>query len=138
MARRLWRLIPAYAGRTRAWKSGPCVVRAHPRLRGADDAPAVERRAHAGSSPLTRGGLAVLMGPVGLIGLIPAYAGRTLVLLMGGSSARAHPRLRGADSTLGFTRWNAMGSSPLTRGGRPNHQRGDRIPRLIPAYAGRT
>ena len=50
---------------------------AHPRLRGADRSASAWSRAVAGSSPLTRGGLADSFRPLIPVGLIPAYAGRT-------------------------------------------------------------
>ncbi len=111
-----------------------------------------------GSSPLTRGGLVYLVEVVGADGLIPAYAGRTILCSRPSRSYRAHPglrgadlvplvlrmmrgahpRLRGADYTTLDEVAHDVGSSPLTRGG-------PRLPRLrivarglIPAYAGRT
>ena len=53
-----------------AWK-------AHPRLRGADTQTAGQERGNTGSSPLTRGGLAISGAAPDDVGLIPAYAGRT-------------------------------------------------------------
>ncbi len=111
-------LIPAYAGRTQTVVSSLPTFEAHPRLRGADlNCPPLAPCRH-GSSPLTRGGLC----PLGLVsvymGLIPAYAGRTVVLSLVFDSGRAHPRLRGADHRM--------------------PKRFINIFRLIPAYAGRT
>ena len=71
------RLIPAYAGRTaHSHQCGPG-IRAHPRLRGADSQKNLTVPPQQGSSPLTRGGRDVRTSVQGVVGLIPAYAGRT-------------------------------------------------------------
>ena len=91
-----------------------------------------------GSSPLTRGGRWSVLAGIYPLGLIPAYAGRTMP---GGgliSRVRAHPRLRGADAAFIAQPPRLFGSSPLTRGGPPCGLIARRPPGLIPAYAGRT
>ena len=71
-------LIPAHAGKTIA--VGPALgrLRAHPRSRGENDPGAVEWYTRAGSSPLTRGKRRIIGVPLGVVGLIPAHAGKTL------------------------------------------------------------
>ena len=91
-----------------------------------------------GSSPLTRGGLVYLVEVVGADGLIPAYAGRTILCSRPSRSYRAHPRLRGADYTTLDEVAHDVGSSPLTRGGLNREAIAEHMDRLIPAYAGRT
>ena len=91
-----------------------------------------------GSSPLTRGGRHCCPSRIVVIGLIPAYAGRTYSARVHGRSTRAHPRLRGADGAMVASCSRAMGSSPLTRGGLPREQSDFVKAGLIPAYAGRT
>ena len=91
-----------------------------------------------GSSPLTRGKPTTVRISCKKVGLIPAHAGKT-ALVIGVLKARgAHPRSRGEN--LGEQTYNAIkaGSSPLTRGKRD--QRGPRVRllRLIPAHAGKT
>mgnify|MGYP000883117045 CR=1 FL=1 len=75
---------------------------------------------------------------VGLPGLIPAHAGKTLTshyLLL---PARAHPRSRG-ENVAGELRLRvAKGSSPLTRGKPRGTGLGHLRPGLIPAHAGKT
>ncbi|EEI78902.1 Domain of uncharacterised function (DUF2825) [Corynebacterium striatum] len=132
------RLIPAYTGRTSFLLSHASVLRAHPRLRGADRIQVSPRMGIGGSSPLTRGGLGSMYQRARRGGLIPAYAGRTsrsfsfcsrggLIPAYAGRTCRscwqtghppAHPRLRGADDDI--VSWGQVvgGSSPLTRGGR--------------------
>ena len=50
----------------------------------------------------------------------------------------AHPRSRGENTYAGEDRNLALGSSPLTRGKRRQHQGDQRADRLIPAHAGKT
>ncbi len=92
-----FRLIPAYAGRTLIRFSFLTRSTAHPRLRGADSSSSSSARVAGGSSPLTRGGLFDSIAPAMQLGLIPAYAGRTIVRASPSARHRAHPRLRGAD-----------------------------------------
>ena len=91
-----------------------------------------------GSSPLTRGAHCdVCAGWCGG-GLIPAYAGSTMVASSLLITAPAHPRLRGEHRPPRARGEEETGSSPLTRGAR-SHDRDRSDPtRLIPAYAGST
>ncbi len=91
-------LIPAYAGRTSTLGVTLVETGAHPRLRGADVHLLLHFQLRDGSSPLTRGGLRVDLSHFGLLGLIPAYAGRTERILTHAETRGAHPRLRGADT----------------------------------------
>ena len=72
------RLIPAHAGKTRRARSPAGVSGAHPRSRGENPTVEAGKLITAGSSPLTRGKLAVEGEAVGVGGLIPAHAGKTL------------------------------------------------------------
>ena len=72
-------LIPAYAGSTRWRIPGGWLRRAHPRLRGEHSWAALSWWAARGSSPLTRGALRLRWGGSGFRGLIPAYAGSTVL-----------------------------------------------------------
>jgi len=91
-----------------------------------------------GSSPLARGGLRHLVGPLVPLGLIPARAGRTSTARPSSRRPTAHPRSRGADKTGLADSAERAGSSPLARGGPLQHGRPVRGIRLIPARAGRT
>ena len=57
----------------------------------------VRRNPPGGSSPLTRGGLTLVVVPSSSVRLIPAYAGRTHSPASFVLVNPAHPRLRGAD-----------------------------------------
>ncbi len=131
-------LIPAGAGRTRAYCPDPHPQGAHPRWRGADLKHCAERLQSRGSSPLARGGLDHPLGDLPEAGLIPAGAGRTFRATTAGGGRWAHPRWRGADGRSWHARSLVRGSSPLARGGLPGRTHHGRTPGLIPAGAGRT
>ena len=89
-------LIPAHAGKTGAYWPSETRPWAHPRSRGENIKAAVSVVVEWGSSPLTRGKLA-----------IPSATGSNKV---------AHPRSRGENGAANLDRRDGQGSSPLTRG----------------------
>ena len=92
------RLIPAGAGRTKAFKGFTNGCWAHPRWRGEDWCAEYSRLSALGSSPLARGGPQLSGGYRASAGLIPAGAGRTGTFTAGAISRKAHPRWRGEDT----------------------------------------
>ena len=112
-----------------------------------------------GSSPLTRGKPCLVRNRSPLGGLIPAHAGKTLLMpahmpSMKGSSpltrgkpsgqagpappTPAHPRSRGENTASFFGSADILGSSPLTRGKLVGARRESTPGGLIPAHAGKT
>ncbi len=132
------RLIPARAGRTGAEVLSRVSGWAHPRSRGADIQVGSTCLKDFGSSPLARGGHAVMSSVAHAIGLIPARAGRTFPSGANNPARGAHPRSRGADCLATRGTGRSGGSSPLARGGRPGAALPYFSARLIPARAGRT
>ena len=132
------RLIPAHAGKTYAAALARTWAAAHPRSRGENSLDLREVSLVPGSSPLTRGKLILPGDAEAELGLIPAHAGKTVVLRQLSGVSAAHPRSRGENASLAL-RGNAYwGSSPLTRG-KPRHHRQNAHQRgLIPAHAGKT
>ena len=112
------RLIPAYAGSTRAaslpWRG----MSAHPRLRGEHYPDDYRRPGGGGSSPLTRGALTLSWFVFTRLRLIPAYAGSTFNGIVAPQYEGAHPRLRGEHPHSSPATSAPRGSSPLTRGAR--------------------
>jgi len=106
------RLIPARAGRTCSRARVTAGPTAHPRSRGADKTARALIPLTIGSSPLARGGLAATDGDALVLRLIPARAGRTGSRRSRPTTARAHPRSRGADATAPPKVMSASGSSP--------------------------
>ena len=72
------------------------------------------------------------------LGLIPAYAGKTLGHFSELFLHAAHPRVCGENSVLAWSIWLRIGSSPHMRGKRFSGVLYDAFKGLIPAYAGKT
>ena len=70
-------IIPAYAGNTVVVWRGLSLRRDHPRICGEHKRHCIVRKRCAGSSPHMRGTLTIMLSVVGLVGIIPAYAGNT-------------------------------------------------------------
>ena len=70
-------LIPAHAGKTRAWRAPGRRERAHPRSRGENVVLRQLSGVQAGSSPLTRGKRLAPTPEAPALRLIPAHAGKT-------------------------------------------------------------
>ncbi len=114
----LYRLIPAWAGKTTRFSRFARSIRAHPRAGGEN------ARAH-------------LPGRCAQ-GLIPARAGKTKSSSRSSDLERAHPRAGGENKSCEGSGSQAFGSSPRGRGkpGGPTCQA--ETCRLIPARAGKT
>ena len=109
-------LIPAHAGKTPSGRTLNSATWAHPRSRGENDGTTRFNVDSTGSSPLTRGKLQGEFKRDGHGGLIPAHAGKTVLVLEAVGLHGAHPRSRGENVwSLRQTR-RCSGSSPLTRG----------------------
>ena len=70
--------------------------------------------------------------------LIPACAGKTIVLRRLALTARAHPRVCGENPHITHSRVLGTGSSPRVRGKLCAHSPVDTAAGLIPACAGKT
>ena len=136
--RRGARLIPAHAGKTRGIHEGRPHAWAHPRSRGENAEDELVAGLGDGSSPLTRGKREFVELHVEQGGLIPAHAGKTMLVSPSMPHTSAHPRSRGENGRLIFWCLSQVGSSPLTRG--KLHRRGglEGLAGLIPAHAGKT
>ena len=132
------RLIPAHAGKTRCLLRRLSRARAHPRSRGENDRDDINGATASGSSPLTRGKQALLVGQQDVAGLIPAHAGKTALVFYPRRCGPAHPRSRGENPKTRSDSFLDPGSSPLTRGKPDLHQVIAAKRRLIPAHAGKT
>ena len=132
------RLIPAHAGKTVPCPRSDAGRRAHPRSRGENLQRLVIISMQAGSSPLTRGKLALALGCAHDSGLIPAHAGKTRTRPEWRWQSGAHPRSRGENRARGQAIHRRGGSSPLTRGKRRPFRPRRLWRGLIPAHAGKT
>ena len=131
-------IIPAGAGRRR----GPCGGRGgpwdHPRGCGEKARPYLAVRPGQGSSPRVRGEAERGWGGVAGAGIIPAGAGRSLLVNFALRVGRDHPRGCGEKPSSRSRKFTPSGSSPRVRGeGWPRRPR--RPSRgIIPAGAGRS
>ena len=91
-----------------------------------------------GSSPLTRGKLHRDNPRRRRVRLIPAHAGKTMVVTPCVGAGGAHPRSRGENDQTPEKTPEIRGSSPLTRGKHVSGLGGHCSIRLIPAHAGKT
>ena len=136
--RRRGRLIPARAGKTPAGcgRCGP--GRAHPRMCGENEGHRRVHPAQRGSSPHVRGKLSGLGYDCQWSGLIPACAGKTMIVLIRTSPPGAHPRMCGENHRRHRAPAPRQGSSPHVRGKRDTSANMHYATRLIPACAGKT
>ena len=93
---------------------------------------------HLGSSPRMRGTPTDTAREPPGAGLIPTYAGNTLVRPRSAHPARAHPHVCGEHSGECETSPIFQGSSPRMRGTRQRYWPGSPRSGLIPTYAGNT
>ena len=131
-------LIPTYAGNTGCGFHSGCLHRAHPHVCGEHAIAWIFPRVNLGSSPRMRGTHplgSVLLSPPGLI---PTYAGNTLLLPRQTRLRRAHPHVCGEHSIHQRSTINRTGSSPRMRGTPPTAYPALLIFGLIPTYAGNT
>ena len=112
-------IIPAYAGSTTSFPSLRNPLPDHPRIRGEHSTWGWHDVDRLGSSPHTRGARFDAVDPRGVHGIIPAYAGSTTFVSRHSPATTDHPRIRGEHTPLRHTLLEQSGSSPHTRGARP-------------------
>ena len=95
----LLRLIPAWAGKTTPRRSLEALRKAHPRVGGENELMAFATSSFVGSSPRGRGKRDVCEGAQRIVGLIPAWAGKTRPRVGQDRQPRAHPRVGGENLT---------------------------------------
>ena len=109
-------LIPACAGKTVSFQGMNVPRPAHPRVCGENVPPAHVSRFIKGSSPRVRGKLVADDCAGGVVGLIPACAGKTKFAPVFAGVAGAHPRVCGENCECGVEDFRGAGSSPRVRG----------------------
>ena len=131
-------LIPAWAGKTGRACPPRRGCRAHPRVGGENKLSPCHMQKELGSSPRGRGKLFTKVPVPAIMGLIPAWAGKTDWRTFESMRRRAHPRVGGENLSRPRGWGKSPGSSPRGRG-KPHGARSG-IPRdgLIPAWAGKT
>ena len=134
----LQRIIPAYAGSTRHSFCHRYPAWDHPRIRGEHRRVPPTPARDVGSSPHTRGAPRPSAPSFGRGRIIPAYAGSTSETNLSFPGRSDHPRIRGEHVLAPTARSGGRGSSPHTRGARPQMFVDTIRGRIIPAYAGST
>ena len=112
------RIIPAYAGSTIRGVEALLPLEDHPRIRGEHALFLEGVPVDLGSSPHTRGAPGCRAAGDGEGGIIPAYAGSTLVVFDPPHLIKDHPRIRGEHCSHDTDGEAPTGSSPHTRGAR--------------------
>ena len=132
------RLIPAWAGKTLMSAVASSIVRAHPRVGGENNPGMAYTLASVGSSPRGRGKPRRVRPSTCTGGLIPAWAGKTSLIVSPSSVLTAHPRVGGENTNPDAPVTPETGSSPRGRG-KPERGRHNAAQEgLIPAWAGKT
>ena len=133
----MW-LIPAWAGKTLRPSSPTSANGAHPRVGGENSWLPSDTRTTLGSSPRGRGKRAQQGAELLILGLIPAWAGKTNRLGARSRRSWAHPRVGGENLVVLVACSSLQGSSPRGRGKPVRAAAAARGRRLIPAWAGKT
>ena len=131
-------LIPACTGKTLSRRTAQRASSAHPRMCGENQGLTWQQLPTAGSSPHVRGKPRDGTRVDHLGGLIPACTGKTSQRARRWSESRAHPRVCGENMACWPARVSVSGSSPRVRRKRHERHVHARVPRLIPACAGKT
>ena len=131
-------IIPAYAGNTFRGLTMNCVRRDHPRVCGEHVVSDVLFAVDSGSSPRMRGTRAAICGAEVLNGIIPAYAGNTMIVAVAHVHWWDHPRVCGEHTQTVPPTTSGAGSSPRMRGTPAVRVCAVSLPGIIPAYAGNT
>ena len=131
-------LIPAWAGKT--WNSQLELSKrsAHPRVGGENCCASLSKEPPTGSSPRGRGKRDELSHGLVILGLIPAWAGKTGVGSSVSAGLAAHPRVGGENRQATGARELPAGSSPRGRGKLLRRDYRRVLHGLIPAWAGKT
>ena len=123
---------------SRGLASGFSCLGDHPRVCGEHFVPTIMGSVSLGSSPRMRGTLRRMERDAHRRGIIPAYAGNTMLTRPGHTQLGDHPRVCGEHRLAGLVGHVPGGSSPRMRGTHAARRMPRHRPGIIPAYAGNT
>ena len=132
------RNIPAYAGKTGRNAKPVTCPEEHPRVCGENPIAQSNGACKIGTSPRMRGKLNINSYGGDAMRNIPAYAGKTAILMLRLMLAKEHPRVCGENEARGLSTRNNSGTSPRMRGKLIEDVFLELRVRNIPAYAGKT
>ena len=131
------RITPAYAGKSLRWSIPPAVRMDHPRLCGEKRNGVYNINTGKGSPPPMRGKDTCDEVTKHVIGITPAYAGKSSFLRSRLFLIRDHPRLCGEKTNSQTADVRSLGSPPPMRGKESTGNSERRLKRITPAYAGK-
>ena len=131
-------IIPACAGNTSLLCDGLLNDRDHPRMCGEHSRETQHAGCQRGSSPHVRGTLKFIGMSFAVMGIIPACAGNTGLLIRPCADGGDHPRMCGEHCCSSFRLLFVLGSSPHVRGTPPTVTVLTPTDGIIPACAGNT
>ena len=135
--RHVWRITPAYAGKSMVGKFPRRIHRDHPRLCGEKAKETKEFSGKLGSPPPMRGKAHALTSSKIYGRITPAYAGKSATVRHMRAKSRDHPRLCG-EKAVGYCFYRRNEGSPPPMRGKvtilsPSTNHGG----ITPAYAGK-
>ena len=134
----LFRITPAYAGKSLRLLGFPRSSQDHPRICGEKLMNISTPTALQGSPPRMRGKAGIAAGTCRAVRITPAYAGKSLHGKGRGGAAGDHPRICGEKKIERMVLMMAMGSPPHMRGKGYTRRAYRECPRITPAYAGKS
>ena len=131
------RITPAYAGKSyeKSFQARP--RQDHPRICGEKLFATIDCPPYLGSPPHMRGKASGFFAAVCVLGITPAYAGKSIVFRFLCHLTRDHPRICGEKRSIVIFTMISLGSPPHMRG------KGEDFPQVLedcgitPAYAGK-
>ena len=133
----LYRITPAYAGKSSELKESASIRRDHPRICGEKYLEYGRRYKSTGSPPHMRGKVGEQSPAACRQGITPAYAGKSFHDLLLLSVGRDHPRICGEKSSCMLPFPSGTGSPPHMRGKVERRINALFSHRITPAYAGK-
>ena len=131
-------ITPAYAGKRVSRSRAKTGEWDHPRVCGEKTVIHKNDRIAQGSPPRVRGKVADCGNYTALIGITPAYAGKSCQRLPERSGLQDHPRVCGEKDFEEIQDWREEGSPPRMRGKVCHTDRISSYSRITPAYAGKS
>ena len=109
-------ITPAYAGKSSQTAEHPSIMQDHPRVCGEKSSPTSSHRKGQGSPPRMRGKALAPAPTIDIIGITPAYAGKSSYNPAKTGGGKDHPRVCGEKLTTFDAGKLVPGSPPRMRG----------------------
>ena len=129
-------ITPAYAGKSSQTAEHPSIMQDHPRVCGEKSSPTSSHRKGQGSPPRMRGKALAPAPTIDIIGITPAYAGKSRILSSFPTRFWDHPRVCGEKLSMKRTPTRGLGSPPRMRGKADPEKAGGAYPRDHPRVCG--